>query len=321
MTRPSATPKLIIGIIGLGYWGEKLLRACLELHLSVVATDKDPQTIRRIRRTYPGLRQYQDAKSLLHDPRVDACIIATPPLSHFDLALDALRHHKHILVEKPMTQNEREAKQLIKIAAKHKRILMVDHIYLFSPMVQHVKHIIQTKQIGSIRAINATRTIGRIHPGSTVLWDLAPHDISVASYLLNAFPTRARLIFHGFNTHTALSQATYELSYPAGKTLTSHVNWSAPKKKRSMEIIGRKKTLRLTWKNGRERLDIYRESSHTAKPKEEPIKSMLMHFLSCINSGHRPLPDGTNGYMVTKIITALHHSLKKNGAAVQLRYK
>lgn len=317
----------VIGLIGLGFWGEKLLLSCRDLNISVVVTDMDPKRREYIHARYPDISVASSVNEIFTAQSVIACIIATPPLTHFSLAVSALTHRKHVLVEKPMTQDSEEAKKLIHLAIKHKCILMVDHIFLFSPVIHTVKRYIEKGAIGQITMIKSVRERGRIHKGSCALWDLAPHDISIASFLLDGSPVRARILTpHAYPK--IIEDAAYQLTYPNHVTLEGRVSWITPVKKRQMEIIGKSGAMTIRWDSGSEQLTLYKPSKgkysfHTQKtynrtPKEPPMNTMLRHFLTSMKHNQSPLTDGRHALQVIQAISALHTSHDHKGASVQI---
>ncbi len=317
-----------LGIIGLGYWGEKILRASISLGLPVLVCDTDPKRVRAIQKLYPGVTVVPHADMLFTNPAIDVCIIATPPLSHYALAKKALDHRKHVLVEKPMTLDSKEAKSLVALARRNNLILMVDHVYLFSPIVHQAKNLLGRGNIGRVRRIHSIRHVGRIHPGSSVLWDLAPHDIALSSYLLNAFVRTTRALA-GMNLQNGVpGDVFYVLTYGLDTQVICHVSWSAPVKKRSMEIIGTKGSIFLSWENGEESITAYKSdaSKNTNRisfakrctPHREPLQALLMHMLRVTKNQENALISGDHGLKVTRVIEAIHLSLKKNGTVIRL---
>jgi len=328
--RAKNIPTVSLGLIGLGLWGEKLLLACRSLGITVSVTDTDPKRIKHIQKLYPNIRVLPTSDDIFDDQNITACIIATPPHTHFQLAKNALLHEKHVLVEKPITQNPTEAKQLIALAEKSARILMVDHIFLFSPVVHTIKHLLKKGTIGTVQKIISTREKGRMHPDSTVLWDLVPHDISIASFLLDANPTKGRILTCDKAENQILNDVTYQLFYPYDVLLQGHVSWITPIKKRSMEIIGDTGKIIVRWNKKTETLSHYETKRHikklsyakkkhyNLKPKEEPMKTMLKHFIKSIVSNHKPCTDGYHAYDVIKAIRALDRSSQNKNTLIRI---
>lgn len=319
-----------IGIIGLGFWGEKLLATCQNLPIRIVCTDMDPKRRLYIHEHYPDISVVSTTGDIFDSESINACVIATPPLTHFSLAKSALMKGKHVLVEKPMTQNASEIKILMRIAKKRKLILMVDHIFLFSPVINTVKRRILKGIIGPIVKIKSVRERGRIHEGTSVLWDLAPHDISIASFLLNAQPIRARIMADVHKDSTSIDDAVYQLEYPNRTIFEGRVSWITPVKKRLIEIIGESGAMILQWKSGKETLTIYktdlRKGKHSFRlhkrydltPRITPMKLMLRHFLMCILTNTSPITDGHHAYCVIHAIQTLHRSYAHNGQSTRL---
>ncbi len=315
-----------LGLIGLGFWGEKLLFTCHAIGIHLVVTDSDILRLRAIRKMYPYVRTASTIEALLDDPSIHGCIIATPPSTHFHLAKKALQHNKHVLVEKPMTQNLLEARQLIELSDMHSTILMVDHIYLFSPVIHATQKLIHKNSIGPIKHITSIRDTGRRHKRSSVLWDLVPHDISIASFLLGTIPKTGRVMATTLSPNRAIEDAMYQLFYPKHITLQGLVRWNTPIKKRHMEIIGESGAITIEWKDNIETYTVfksgmtlgqqtYRKQKHTKHTlNEEPMKRMIKHFLECIARNRLPIANGHDAYNSIRTILALERSSRAKGA-------
>lgn len=324
------TPSHVLGIIGLGYWGEKILRASYEMGASIVGTDADPNRLRRIHRLYPRVECAPTTEEIFQNPKVASCIIATPPDTHFALAKQSLISLKHTLVEKPMTTNVRDAAHLERLAQKYSCILMVDHIYLFSPAIMAIRTLIRKNAIGSIQHIISIRDTGRKHPRSSVLWDLVPHDISIASLLLDSSPIQGRTLILSSHSSHQIEDAVYQIRYPLARTLQGTVRWNAPIKKRVMEIVGTSGAIHAEWTDKTETYSLYTKKiqagqyAYTQKKlitlngSEEPIKRMLRHFIQSTKQHSSPLPDGRHAKYVIRAISALERSAHHNGEYIRI---
>jgi len=300
------------------------------MKIPLVIYDADNRRLTQIKKQYPDVQTAKHADDIFTDEKIRACIIATPPLTHFQLAKQAIAHNKHVLIEKPMTQNINEARQLVRMAKKNKCSIMVDHIYLFSPLTHTLKGLIKKGTIGRVLRVMSIRGKGRMHPGSSVLWDLAPHDIAVAAYLLDADPRHARAFPALQPPPKQPHDALYQLFYPGGILLQGQLSWTTPVKKRLMEIVGETGAITVEWREGAETLTVFAATMHkgqlsyskkrqqTLIPKKSPMHRMLEHFISHVANGTILIPDGTHALKSVQIITALHRSIERNGATVRM---
>ena len=180
-----------VGVIGYGYWGPNIVRnffAAPDCTVRMVA-DGRPERLNLLAKTFPSIQSVKDAEDVIGSKDVDAIVIATPVHTHFELARRSLMQGKHVLIEKPMTSSVREADELIELAAKKGLTLMADHTFLYTGAVQKMKEIIQTEVIGTPLYFDSSRiNLGLFQPDINVLWDLAPHDISILTYLITEIP-------------------------------------------------------------------------------------------------------------------------------------
>jgi len=314
-----------VAIFGLHTWGEHIIRICHRLGLTITGLDPDVAIRRYITNTYPFVTLQNDADTIFHDPTITACIITSPSSTHYMLAKKALRAGKHVLVEKPMTQNAKEAASLVTLAATYRRRLMVDHTYLFSPALRKARQMIRSGRIGSLLYIRSERSgPGPIRPDSSVIWDLAPHDISVAWLLTGQYPTSARIIDAAPAFAIGPYDADIELGYPSGIIFHGHISWIMPQKIRHITIVGTKASVTIEWKESEETL-LYQKVAHrtsagmyykTSQPVPvkrdiEPLFQTVEYFLSSLATPTTPLTDGTHAQEVIRIITKLNASRNK----------
>ena len=181
-----------VGVVGCGYWGPKLIRNFQSIPGSdlKVVSDLRQDRLDHIAGIYPGVTMTQSYEELLHSP-VEAVAVATPVQTHFRMVREALLHDKHVLVEKPLTRNGEEARELIALAEERQRILMVGHTFEYNPAVEYLKNLIAQGELGKVYYINATRVnLGIFQKDINVIWDLAPHDVSILLYILGMQPTQ-----------------------------------------------------------------------------------------------------------------------------------
>lgn len=310
-----------IAIVGLGGWGEKLVLAATRLYIPLHGFDIRPLQARKIKHIYPTLQVHTSFQHILQDPTISAVVIATTPSTHYTLTRMALQAGKHVLIEKPMTQDIREARELLRLASRVDRFIMVDHTYLFSPALIVARRLMETGSIGKILRIESVRLSSRALADSTILWDFASHDVAIAQFLLKRRPDKVRTLAEPYRPGLALEDATVELCFTQDSVrYLSHVSWNDPIKERTLTIIGKRGALILRWDAGHELLLRARNGTCALlkTPAKEPISEMLDHFIRCISTGKQPVSNGETGYQIVRIVTALHESWKKHGTLISV---
>lgn len=332
-----------IGVIGAGYWGPHLIRNVNEIagaKLSGIA-DLSAERLRQLRVRYPDIEMTQDYKALLASD-IDAVVIATPVNTHHALALEALRAGKHVLVEKPLTRTADEALSLIHTAEKNGLALMVGHTFEYNPAVLALRDIIHRGDIGEVLYVDAARlNLGQFRRDVNVIWDLAPHDISIMNMILRSEPTHVSA--RGSTcVHPEMHDVAYlELRYPSGVMGNIHVSWLEPAKVRRFTVVGDEKMIVYNDVAAEEKLRIYDKGvikttssgdfadfalsyhyggvSIPAVPSGEPLKVEINHFVECITHGEVPQSDGWSGLRVTQVLEAAEKSLHHDGTRKRVR--
>ncbi len=321
-----------LGLIGLGYWGPNLLRNFQNTHYaSVIAcADLDSQKIKKIAQKYPNISFYKNYRKLLLED-LNAVIIATPPSSHYEIIKAALQSNKHVFVEKPVTTNYSQALEIAKIAQAKRKILMVDHIFVYSNAVEKIKGLIDKKKLGDLYYFDSTRVnLGLLQSNTSVLWDLASHDVSILEYLINDRPLSIHCVG---SSHTLSRQediAFVTIKYPGNFIAHINVNWLAPSKIRRIVVAGSKKMVvydeasveekvkiiekgisELTGHHRHEVLTNYRigDSISPYLPARETLVDVCAHFINCILKNRRPITNGFSGARVVKILEKAEFSL------------
>jgi predicted dehydrogenase len=333
-----------IGIVGYGYWGPNLCRNLHDIKDIEVKyiCELSPDRLLLAKKRYPDIIAVQDYKRIVLDDSVEAVVIATPVFTHFRLVKESLEADKHVLVTKPMTASVTEAEKLIEVAEGRRKILMVDHTFVYTGAVRKIKEIIEEKQLGEIYYFDSVRVnLGLFQHGMNVIWDLAPHDISIMDYVIEHRPisVSATGLSHFSND---LEDMAYVTVYFENSTIAHfHVNWIAPVKVRKILIGGSERMLvyddmepsekikiydkGVTIKNGDkniiyETLVQYRIGDIWA-PKidqTETLKVECEHFVDCIQNNKKPITDGQNGLRVVEILEAAEKSIKNDGIKVRL---
>lgn len=335
-----------LAVIGCGHWGPNFVRNFMQMENVRVkyACDYSPQRLSHIKSLYRNLITTDDYARILKDNEIGAVVIATPAKSHYKIARQALLHNKHVLVEKPIATNIRDAQQLIRLAAKKRKILMVGHTFKFNPAVNKLRQLIKTKKLGRVCYIYSRRTnLGPLRKDVNAMWDLSPHDISIVSYLLDSQPKDVTARAKKFLDHGLEDVAFMTLLYPKGVFVHVHVSWLDPRKVREIIVVGNKKMAIFDDLNPEQPIKVYDKSvvkkkfkqdydsfkefqmiikeGKTRSPKvtfKEPLKVECSHFIACINNGRRPLTDGQDGLAVLRVILALQKSIESDGSLVKL---
>ena len=336
----TCSPRLRVGVVGCGYWGSKHVRvlSCLPDVAEVVAVDLDPRACENVRAAFPGVRAFARLEAALR--HVDAVIIATPPRTHVELAIKALRCGKHVLTEKPLATSVAEARLLVDEARRSELVLMVGHTFEFNPAVRELKQRIGRGELGLVYYIHSSRlNLGLYRSDVNVVWDLAVHDISIMNYLLDATPS-AVAAWGSRNAWTEVEDLAFvRLQYEElGVTGYAHVSWLDPNKVREVTVIGSKK-MAIYNDLHEERLRIFdrgverNEEQVTSCERplsyrygdiisphirfEEPLSLEVRHFVDCIRDGTIPLTDGRNGLSVVAVLEAINESLS-TGSVVKV---
>ena len=341
-SRPSGTTaELRVGIIGYGYWGPNVVRNLHGLENCQVAAicDGNPATLERARRVYPSVELTTDSAELLASAQIDAIAVVTPVWTHFELAKSALQNGKHVFVEKPFTSTSQQAEELIELADRNRLKIMVDHTFLFSGAVRKIRELVDNGTLGNLYYFDSTRVnLGLFQHDVNVIWDLAPHDMSIMAYIIQEKP-EAVVATGGTHLNCLADLAFITVYFPNKVVAHINVNWLSPVKVRTTLIGGEKKML--VWNdleadekikvydkgvqitNGQsvyELLVSYRSGDVWAPRVEqaEALKLELEYFMDCIRNDRTPFNDGLAGLRVVKLLEAADQSLKERGKIVRL---
>lgn len=335
------TNEIKVGIIGFGYWGPNLTRNFHDIpasQLTAIADTKDDR-LQHARNLYSDVTLVKDYKELFQ-LGLDAVVVSTPPATHYRIAKECLEHGLHVLVEKPMTMNSEDARELIDIANSKQLTLMVGHTFVYNSAVIALKEYIDSGELGDIYYIDAARlNLGLFQRESNVLWDLAPHDISILLYLLGERPVSvgAEGMPHVFDG--IFDVAYMSLIFPNKIPAYIHVSWLDPCKVRRITVVGSKKMIVYNDVEHEQKLKIYDKGVDTPDytnsfdefqcnyrsgdiviPKVriiEPLRQECQHFLDCIKNQSQSRSSGEDGLSVVKILEAAQHSMS-NGCAQEV---
>jgi predicted dehydrogenase len=330
-----------IGVIGYGYWGPNIVRNFYGLSdCKIVAVcDKSPEALHHAMATYPDIKCTHDAQDIFRSKAIDAVAIVTPVSTHYELARQCLDNGKHVFVEKPFTATVAQAEDLIQRADKKHLTLMVDHTFLFTGAVRKMKELIDQKTLGTLHYYDSVRVnLGLFQHDVNVVWDLAPHDLSIMDYLIETPPEAVVAI--GASHVNGLEDVAYITIYFPNNTLAHiHVNWLSPVKVRTTLIGGEHKMLLWNDLEADEKVKVYDKGvSVTNKqgvydllvsyrlgdmwtPKVEQTEALRVeakYFIDCILHNQKPVNDGEAGWRIVQLLAAADRSLKKRGKIVQL---
>jgi predicted dehydrogenase len=330
-----------IGVIGYGYWGPNIVRNFSGLtNCKIVAVcDKSSAALQQVSAAYADIECTYDARDIVLSPAIDAVAVVTPVSTHYELARQCLDNGKHVFVEKPFTATVAQAEALIEQADRKRLTLMVDHTFLFTGAVQKMKELIDQKMLGTLHYYDSVRVnLGLFQHDINVLWDLAPHDLSIMDYLI-ATPPEA-VVATGASHFNGLEDVAYLTIYFPNNTIAHiHVNWLSPVKVRTTLIGGEHKMVvwndlaadekikvydkgvSVTTKQGVYELLVSYRSGDMWAPKVEQTEALRVeaqYFIDCILHNHKPVNDGVAGRRVVQLLTAADRSLKKRGRIVQL---
>lgn len=329
------------GVIGYGYWGPNVVRNLAALDDSTVVSiaDMSATARKRAQKAHPSVNVTTDARELLDSAQIDAIAVITPVWTHYELAKAALENGKHVFVEKPFTATTAQGEALIELASKNNLTIMVDHTFLFTGAVKKICELLQEGALGKLYYYDSTRVnLGLFQHDINVLWDLAPHDLSIMDHLIGARPEA--VVATGekhLNGHEDVAFMT--LYFPDNVIAHVNVNWLSPVKVRTTLIGGEKRMLvwndldadekvkiydkgvNITSREGLyELLVSYRSGDMWAPQLEqgEALRQELSYFVECATNGQRPHNDGCAGLRVVKMLEAGSESLKRRGALVYL---
>jgi predicted dehydrogenase len=331
-----------IGVIGYGYWGPNIVRN-FHTHDSsevVLVCDQNAKCLDRLKKTYPTMPFTTDANEVIKSPLVDAVAVVTPVWTHYELVKAALENGKHVFVEKPFTGSVAQAEELIELADRKNLKIMVDHTFLFTGAVKKIRQLVDEGALGDLYYYDSLRVnLGLFQHDVNVLWDLAPHDLSIMDYVIQAKPEA--VVATGERHLNGVEDIAFITVY-FPKHIIAHVNvnWLSPVKVRTTLLGGEKKMLVWNDLEADEKIKIYDKgvsmstnpgnlhqllvsyrSGDMWSPQVAPVEALRVetaYFLECINENKTPLNDGVSGLRVVRILEAADRSMRNRGEAVTL---
>lgn len=340
--RTSPAKKAIsVGVIGYGYWGPNIVRNFhMQEHSTVsVVCDQRAEALGKVARAYSDIEVTTDIQSVLKSPSIDLVAVVTPVWTHFELAKAALENGKHVFVEKPFTSTAEQAQELIELAARKNLQIMVDHTFLFTGAVRKLKQLIDAGELGELYYYDTTRVnLGLFQHDVNVIWDLAPHDLSIMDYLLSQRPEG--VVATGQRHINGVEDIAFMTLYFPGKLIAHvNVNWLSPVKVRTTMVGGAKKMLMWNDLENDEKIKVY-DRGVTINTREgvydllvsyrsgdmwapqvestEALKLELSYFNDCIMQQKVPINDGHAGLRIVKMLQAADQSLRGRGAVIRI---
>ena len=331
-----------IGVIGYGYWGPNIVRNFHTQDGAEVTKvcDKSPKCAERLRKAFPSVPFCTDERQILEASDIDAVAVVTPVWTHYELAKRALQHGKHVFVEKPFTCSVDQGEELIALADKRKLKIMVDHTFLFTGAVKKIKELVDKKELGDLYYYDSLRVnLGLFQHDVNVIWDLAPHDLSIMDHVIATKPEA--VVATGEKHLNGVEDVAFITVYFPKRVIAHvNVNWLSPVKVRTTLIGGEKKMLVWNDLEADEKIKIYDKgvsmSAHPSNlhqllvsyrsgdmhsPQVEQIEALraeTAYFLQCIEKNKTPFNDGVAGLRVVRILEAADKSIRSRGQAVSL---
>jgi predicted dehydrogenase len=330
-----------VGVIGYGYWGPNVARNFNLPGVSqvVAIADKSKNSQQRAQEAFPQARVMADCQEILKSPEIDVVAVVTPVWSHYELAKAALNHGKHVFVEKPFTSCAVQAEELIELAQSKKLQIMVDHTFLFTGAVKKIRQLIDDGELGNVFYYDSMRVnLGLFQHDINVIWDLAPHDLSIMDYLLKDRPQA--VVATGESHLNGLTDMAFLTIYLPNNTIAHiNVNWLSPVKVRTTLIGGEKKMMVWNDLEADEKVKVYDRGVNIGKgeslyqllvsyrsgdmwvPKleqTEALRTELSYFVDCIQNDKTPINDGVAGLRIVRLLEAADQSQKNRGRIVEL---
>lgn len=308
----------------------------------MACSDLDPARLERVRDRYPSIRITTDYRRLIDDSEIDAIVIATPISTHYHLAREALQAGKHVLVEKPLAESAEQCRHLTALAAARGLVLLVDHTFLYAGAVRKIKELIDADELGEIYYYDSVRiNLGLFQHDSNVIWDLAPHDVSIMTYLLGAVPERVSAVGASHVNERVENIAYVTMLFHDRLLAHLHVNWLAPAKVRRTVIGGSKKMVVYDDMDMSEKVKVYDSGAHLSNDPDHIYRTMVeyrtgdmyapkldkaealavecAHFIACIREGATPISGAALGTHTVRVLEAADRSLRAGGAMEMLQ--
>jgi predicted dehydrogenase len=337
-----------VGVVGYGYWGPNIVRNFSEVPgcQLVAVSDMRPDRLAAVRSRYPAIRTFADANELIADRRIDAVVIVTPVSTHFDLAMQALRAGKHVLVEKPLASNTEQAARLVEEAERRRLVLSVDHTFVYSGAVRKIKELVSTHSLGDIYYYDSVRVnLGLFQHDVNVIWDLAVHDLAIMDHVLPWQPVGVSATGMSHLDGEPENIAFLTLFFENRLIAHLHVNWLAPVKVRRTLVGGSRKMIVYDDLEPSEKVKVYDKGVTVSGPSDhasgqqryrmlidyragdmcapqiditEALCTEAKHFIKCVEAGEPTITDGQAGLRIVRVLEAATQSIAMRGRIVEL---
>lgn len=325
METSASRPKTKVAVVGVGYWGKNLVRNFYELGALGALCDADKSVKGTYQQSYDGTKFYTEYNEVLCDPSISAVALATPAVSHFEMAKAAIEAGKDVFVEKPLAIHVKDGEELVKLAERNQRVLMVGHILRYHPAILKLQQLIQDGSLGKINYLYSNRlNIGKIRTEENILWSFAPHDISVMLSLLNEMPTKVTCQGGAYLNRGITDVTLSHFEFPSGVQAHIFVSWLHPIKEQRLIVVGSEKMAvfddtaenklvlyhhKVEWKN-RIPTAVKATGEVIALDNREPLRAECQHFLDCIASRTAPVSNGAEGLRVLRVLDACQKALQ-----------
>lgn len=334
--------KVSVGLCGVGYWGKNLAKHFHELGVLGGLCDRRPDLLKSFADVYRSVPATKSYFELLKNPAIDAIAIAVPTPEHYAFAKQALLAGKHVFVEKPIALKVAHAEELVRLAKRQKRHLMVGHLLLYHPAVMKLREIIEKKELGDIFYLYTQRlNLGQVRKDENAMWSLAPHDISVLLYLFGKKPVSVSALGHSYiQKSRGIEDVIFmNFKFADGRSAHIHLSWLDPHKVRRITLVGSRRMAVFDDMEQSDKLKIFDKGVDPAKANSslvssfvlrvgevhapyleniEPLKAECAHFIDCIGGRATPRSSGENGVEVLRILEAASRSLKLGGKGIKL---
>jgi predicted dehydrogenase len=335
---------LTVAVIGCGYWGPNFIRNFTQFPnvRMKIAVDLNKERLRHVAQLYPSVMTSTSVESVLADPEIDAAVVATPVSTHHPITRRLLEAGKHVLVEKPMAASIAEAEDLHRLATDRGLVLMAGHTFLYTAAVNKMRDLIVSGELGHIYYISTTRVnLGLFQEDINVVWDLAPHDVSILNYILDTEPLTVSATGQAYIQSGIEDVAFLNLRYPGDIVAHTHVSWLNPDKIRRTTVVGSRKMLVFDDVSMQEKIRVF-DKGVTVQPHydtfgefqlsyrfgdiytprlddSEPLKNECQHFVQCILKRERPRSNGDAGLAVVRVMERACESIKQGGRVLPLK--
>ena len=327
---------ITLACVGVGYWGKNLVRVfdgLPDVRLKTIC-DSSSDVRESMQSQYREADVCAEYREVLADPEIEAVVLAVPAVRHFEAAKQALEAGKHVYVEKPMTLCSTEAEELVELAERESRVLMVGHLLEYHPAVEHLKRLIDEGELGDIYYLYAQRVnLGIVRRDENALWSLAPHDVSILLYLLGQEPDSVSARGECYLQEGVEDVVFVNLHFADGKMAQVQVSWLDPHKIRQLTIVGSQKMVVFDDMASSDKVRIYDKSAEWDEYESygdaitlrfgdvviphinmaEPLKLEAQQFVECVREGKAPRSDGRDGLRVVRVLEAAQRSLKEGG--------